>query len=386
MSLSDLSSRSAVLSAIAEFDRLGRDAFLAKYGFGPAQRYFLDHAGQLYDSKAIAGVAHGYQFRRQGPLRSAEFSGGESTVQQKLEELGFSVLVLEDRDAELRARQRRSEVPNFIKGQTYRRRDIHARFGGQRQGGISTPADHPVILCFTGEQGEQYGYGGDGWTSDGVFLYTGEGQRGDMTFVRGNLAIRDHVLQGRDLHMFGYVGSGTVRYLGPMVCAGFEWREAPDLASNQRQAIVFQLVPMEAFQSSAAQAEAPEPSLDELSLDELRRRAEQDTRTPRPPREAKRRVFDRSAAVRAYVLRRADGHCEACGQPAPFTTSAGLPYLEPHHIRRVSDGGPDDPAWVAGVCPNCHRRAHYSADREEFNHSLSASVHEKESRLAGTAR
>jgi 5-methylcytosine-specific restriction protein A len=49
----------------------------------------------------------------------------------------------------------------FLERQTYnRRRDIHAVYGGQQQGGICTPSDHPVIFLFT------YGYG-DGWTDDG---------------------------------------------------------------------------------------------------------------------------------------------------------------------------------------------------------------------------
>jgi 5-methylcytosine-specific restriction protein A len=46
------------------------------------------------------------------------------------------------------------------------------------------------------------------------------------------------------------------------------------------------------------------------------------------------------------------------------------PFLEAHHVRRLSDGGLDDPRWVIAVCPNCHRRAHYGADANEFNDSL----------------
>ena len=92
----------------------------------------------------------------------------------------------------------------FVQGEVYRRRDLHKQFGGQQQGGISTPSRHPIVLLFTGEAGEQHGYR-DGWSNDGVFLYTGEGQHGDMQFSRGNLAIRDHAQQGRDLHLFEYV-------------------------------------------------------------------------------------------------------------------------------------------------------------------------------------
>ena len=91
MELSDLTNRSAVLHAIAEFDQLGRESFLAKYGFGPARSYFLVHNGKRYDSKAIAGVAVGKQFPASGALTHSDFSGGEATVQAKLESLGFHV-------------------------------------------------------------------------------------------------------------------------------------------------------------------------------------------------------------------------------------------------------------------------------------------------------
>lgn len=94
MSLSDITSRQAVLGAVEEFDQIGRQAFLNKYGFGQAREYFLDYGGHLYDSKAIVGVAYGYQFPERGPLKPSDFIGGKATVQPKLESLGFHVRVV----------------------------------------------------------------------------------------------------------------------------------------------------------------------------------------------------------------------------------------------------------------------------------------------------
>ena len=54
MSKNQLTDPDAVTQALDEFDRLGRESFLAQYGFGPARRYFLLHRGMRYDSKAIA--------------------------------------------------------------------------------------------------------------------------------------------------------------------------------------------------------------------------------------------------------------------------------------------------------------------------------------------
>lgn len=66
----------------------------------------------------------------------------------------------------------------------------------------------------------------------------------------------------------------------------------------------------------------------------------------------------RALAIRLYVLRRANGHCEGCRAPAPFSRAGGSPYLEPYHTTRLADDGPDHPARVIALCPNCHRRAH----------------------------
>ncbi|MDA9918452.1 DUF3578 domain-containing protein [Erythrobacter sp.] len=72
-----------------EYDELGRDAFLEKYGFGGATRYLVEHEGRRYDSKAIAGAAVGKQHSERGPLSPSEFSGGIASVGRKMAELGF---------------------------------------------------------------------------------------------------------------------------------------------------------------------------------------------------------------------------------------------------------------------------------------------------------
>ena len=65
-SINDISRRDSVLAAVAEYDRLGQDAFLEKYGFAMAERFFLEIDGRRYDSKAIAGAAYGYEFPDRG--------------------------------------------------------------------------------------------------------------------------------------------------------------------------------------------------------------------------------------------------------------------------------------------------------------------------------
>lgn len=60
--------------------------------------------------------------------------------------------------SEGRGEQFMMEEALFVPGQSYRRRDLHKRWGGQRQGGISTPSRNNIILLFTGDAGQQHGY------------------------------------------------------------------------------------------------------------------------------------------------------------------------------------------------------------------------------------
>ncbi|MEV6425834.1 HNH endonuclease [Streptomyces sp. NPDC051662] len=82
-------SRDGVLKAIAEYDELGRDRFLSKYGYKPATGYHLLHEDRTYDSKAIAGVAH--KFDQGRVLKPDELSGGRSHAARWLARLGFVI-------------------------------------------------------------------------------------------------------------------------------------------------------------------------------------------------------------------------------------------------------------------------------------------------------
>ncbi|MGR6521802.1 HNH endonuclease [Rhodococcus erythropolis] len=78
----------SVLRAIERYDELGQDDFLEHYHFKPALEYFLLYGGKAYDSKAIAGVAHGFatnEFKESG-----DFSGG-LVIARALRGLGFEV-------------------------------------------------------------------------------------------------------------------------------------------------------------------------------------------------------------------------------------------------------------------------------------------------------
>jgi 5-methylcytosine-specific restriction protein A len=201
-----------------------------------------------------------------------------------------------------------------------------------------------------------------------------------MEFIRGNKAIRDHAINGKELLLFEALKrKGDYRYAGKFDCAGWHMRDARDKDGKTRQVIVFELVPSEEA-ADATDEIIQEP---DLSLSTLRARAlvAATTTSVANVRDARQTYYRRSWLVKVYVCARAEGVCEACGKPAPFLRVDGTPYLEPHHTRRVSDGEPDDPRWVAAVCPNCHREIHHGRHGSELNRQLISRLADIEANL-----
>lgn len=89
--------------------------------------------------------------------------------------------------------------------------------------------------------------------------------------------------------------------------------------------------------------------------------------------------YRRDGEVVAYALNKAEGMCRGCRQPAPFDQkSDGQPFLEVHHVVPLSEGGSDTVDNAIAVCPNCHRRAHYSNDHLTFREWLMQAVRERD--------
>jgi 5-methylcytosine-specific restriction enzyme A len=276
----------------------------------------------------------------------------------------------------------------FEKGRVYRRAELHHEWAGtirlQQQGGILTPRGQSLIVAITGDAGEEFGYA-DHWDEDGVFHYYGAGQRGDMQFARGNLALRDHGENGKDVYLFEEANGG-IRYRDQMVVVGYyELDGVPDADRTPRRAIVFQLTPLDDVAPPAQLTlDVGATPADQWSLplaDLLERAGRTVGRQPKA-REAKAKTWNRSEDLRIYVRRRANGRCEGCGNDAPFTARDGHPYREPHHTRRLTDGGPDDFHHVIALCPACHRRVHHGRDGVEYNETLKKTLQTLEPKQA----
>ncbi len=85
----DQVTRTEVLRAIAEYDRLGPEEFFSAHGFAPTTTYDLIWDERRYPPKAILGTA--YEFATGQRLASGDFEGGKSGAVRVLGELGFTV-------------------------------------------------------------------------------------------------------------------------------------------------------------------------------------------------------------------------------------------------------------------------------------------------------
>ena len=126
----------------------------------------------------------------------------------------------------------------FIPNQVYKRSLIHDEYGGNRQGGISPSAKVPYIFIFSGKSGAKYGYK-DGWDNKNIFSYTGEGQEGDMQFVKGNLALREHKERGKRVFLFESDETTFVKFVSEMEFYDADYFETPDRNGNNRVGIRF---------------------------------------------------------------------------------------------------------------------------------------------------
>jgi 5-methylcytosine-specific restriction enzyme A len=93
-------------------------------------------------------------------------------------------------------------------------------------------------FIFSGKSGHQHGYK-DGWDNSNVFSYTGEGQKGDMKFIKGNLALRDHLKNGKRVFLFEFYSKGYVKFKCEVEAFDADYFETHDTSDLTRIGIKF---------------------------------------------------------------------------------------------------------------------------------------------------
>jgi len=249
---------------------------------------------------------------------------------------------------------------NLIVGSKYSNNDICVTFLCSPQGGMRRSKRTNTLVLIADHIKSIYD---DRWL-DGKLLYTGMGTGGSQT-LKGNqnLTLYESNTNGVDVHLFEVFKKKVYTYMGRVQLADKPFQEKQDDVKGQlRKVWVFPLqlideakpIPRmeldKVFEDELKQSKT-------LSTDELLEKAKQTSKHP-GSRESTSRVYQRSPYVVDYTLRRANGICELCEQPAPFNKPSGEPYLEVHHIHHLADGGEDTIENAVALCPNCHRMMH----------------------------
>jgi 5-methylcytosine-specific restriction protein A len=139
--LSELTDPAAVERALADFRRLGRDGFLELHGLQRSRDYFVRVDGELYDSKPILAVAHGYQHPDHGLLSVRDFNGGTSGAVRALRRLGFEAVT-------------RVQLHPPAPGEEHADRTaVYEAYGGDRVAGIIRFPGDGVVNVFSDAEG-----------------------------------------------------------------------------------------------------------------------------------------------------------------------------------------------------------------------------------------
>ncbi|MGL3198218.1 MULTISPECIES: hypothetical protein [Curtobacterium] len=133
-------------------------------------------------------------------------------------------------------------------GTSIARRELHDRFGGSWQGGITRATQTDEMFVFTNVGGGEHGYSlHEGLNGDGVFRYSGQGQTGDQTLTANNKALAESEEIGRAIRVFR--GQGTVTYVGSFALdqQPYTWERFPERGTTRdRDGLVFNLVAVDA--------------------------------------------------------------------------------------------------------------------------------------------
>ncbi|WIY04576.1 YDG/SRA domain-containing protein [Amycolatopsis mongoliensis] len=349
MSLADVD-REHVLRAIDEFDDLGREGFLNKYGFAEARQYVVVHDGREYDSKALIGSAHGYATGE--ALRPSDFSDGVRTVGARLTELGFDFLDVTA--SSVKGVPIYGDIRSFPEGTTFASRAEVAASGVHRalQAGIvGTEKLGAESIVSSG------GYEDDDDRGDEL-IYTGQGgrdgrgrQTADQTFTRGNAALRTSWLTGAPVRVVRgpdpkspYAPDQGYRY------DGLYKVEDTAMVRGQSGYLVcrFQMVKLSKIADVTfgvgEYLMAADPAHPGMSIG--------NAQPGRKPVTAQRII--RTTKVADDVKTLHDHTCQICG--TRLSVGDGEGYSEGAHVKALGGlhRGPDFPSNVLCLCPNCH--------------------------------
>jgi len=193
-----------------------------------------------------------------------------------------------------------------------------------------------------------------------VFHFTGMGTVGEQgPETRQNRTLAGSRENGVRLFLFEVFYEGSYVYLGEVELMDSPYRSRQvDSENNVRDVPVFPLQLKSHRNPPLIKQEAAEEE-GEPAKRKVRVISRNGAALPEGGAGAEPSGPDRT--VWEAAKRQANGLCQLCGLPAPFTGHDGQPFLEAHHIVPLGEGGTDTPENVVALCPNCHRKMHVLA-------------------------
>ena len=121
--------------------------------------------------------------------------------------------------------------------------------------------------------------------------------------LAGNIARqrRDHLANGKDLHLFSHVKKAYVRYRGQMVLTGYHYRPSRDTTGRTRRVIVFELTPLDVLSDTGTIGiDNPPESIqhEQMSLADLRGKALADAAAATTPIERRTLYHQRGQSIK----------------------------------------------------------------------------------------
>jgi len=269
---------------------------------------------------------------------------------------------------------RQRGISDLVIGQVYRNQEIATAFKCSTQGGMRRSHATNTLVIFSDHTKGIYE---DNWiindNGEEVLLYTGMGQEGNQDIEFGqNKTLNESRSNGVRVYLFEAFKSGEHVFKGQVELVQDPYTEV----QSGRTVWMFPLrvvgnnfmIPEDLLKEKEAEKEKEAQKLSDQDLFNRAKNAER-----LGQRFTTSKTFDRDPYVSEYVKRRTNGHCDLCGNPAPFTDKKGRPYLESHHIIWLSRGGEDTIYNTVALDPSCHRKMHV-LDLEEDIIKLNAQI------------
>lgn len=275
--------------------------------------------------------------------------------------------------------------PGLNQGDTLTNEEVRTLFQCSSQGGMRKSNSTNTLVLVSSPLGAIYA---DAWHGS-ILHYTGMGLTGDQVLHHAqNRTLAELPSNDVDAFLFEVFLPNQYTFQGRVELADEPYQSVQeDRSGALRNVWMFPL----RIADGTAPYTPPERLLEDVEeartrkaqgLDDatLKRRAQQSKGPPPKRPGGMTTTYQRSPYVAAYALRRAAGHCQLCGEPAPFKKRSGEPYLEVHHIIWLAQGGPDTIENTVALCPNCHRRMHVRKSRADLK-KLQAGIDDSTPRL-----